>query len=201
MRHRGGHQPPRGGEAHLPGALRPAAPRPGKRGHRLERRHAACTAARGRAWWRMCSTRRRSTRCRAAAPSAMCATRPRAPAWPRTSQPLVANYRGGALALAHNGNLTNADDLRRELEERGAIFQTTTDTEILVHLIAQLRQRGLRRGAADVADARQGRLLADPRPRGPDHRAQGPARLPPAVLRQAGRRLRGGQRERAPSTS
>jgi len=53
------------------------------------------------------------------------------------AQPIVANYRGGWLGLAHNGNLTNADELKRELEERGAIFQTTTDTELLIHLIAQ----------------------------------------------------------------
>ncbi|MFH0793945.1 MAG: amidophosphoribosyltransferase, partial [bacterium] len=53
------------------------------------------------------------------------------------AQPIVANYRGGWLALAHNGNLTNADELKLELEERGAIFQTTTDTELLIHLVAQ----------------------------------------------------------------
>lgn len=53
------------------------------------------------------------------------------------AQPIVANYKGGPLAVAHNGNLTNADELRAQLEERGAIFQSTTDTEILVHLVAQ----------------------------------------------------------------
>ncbi len=53
------------------------------------------------------------------------------------AQPIVSNYRGGTLAVVHNGNLTNALSLRRELENRGAIFQTTTDSEILIHLIAQ----------------------------------------------------------------
>ncbi len=53
------------------------------------------------------------------------------------TQPIVVNYKGGSLAMAHNGNITNAEALKRELENRGAIFQTTTDSEILVHLIAQ----------------------------------------------------------------
>jgi amidophosphoribosyltransferase len=51
-------------------------------------------------------------------------------------QPLLANYHGGSLAVAHNGNLTNADALRGMIEKRGAIFQTTTDSEIFLHLIA-----------------------------------------------------------------
>jgi amidophosphoribosyltransferase len=52
------------------------------------------------------------------------------------TQPLRVVYRGGALALAHNGNLVNARELRRNLEESGSIFQTTLDTEILFHLMA-----------------------------------------------------------------
>ncbi len=55
----------------------------------------------------------------------------------QNAQPLLVNYRGGALAAAHNGNLINATELREELEKRGAIFQGTTDSEVLVHLIAQ----------------------------------------------------------------
>ncbi|HUT25391.1 MAG TPA: class II glutamine amidotransferase, partial [Sumerlaeia bacterium] len=47
---------------------------------------------------------------------------------PHNAQPLVAKYHGGSLAIAHNGNLTNADELRREMEKRGAIFQTSTDS-------------------------------------------------------------------------
>ena len=53
------------------------------------------------------------------------------------TQPLVVVYRGGPLALAHNGNLVNARELRRELEASGSIFQTTLDTEILLHLMAR----------------------------------------------------------------
>jgi amidophosphoribosyltransferase len=52
-------------------------------------------------------------------------------------QPFVVNYRMGNLAVAHNGNLTNANELRRELVNEGAIFQTTSDTEVILHLIAR----------------------------------------------------------------
>ncbi len=52
-------------------------------------------------------------------------------------QPFVVNYQDGNLALAHNGNLTNAKHLRRELEKEGAIFQTTSDSEVVLHLIAR----------------------------------------------------------------
>ncbi len=52
------------------------------------------------------------------------------------TQPLRVVYRGGSLALAHNGNLTNARVLRAGLEESGSIFQTTLDTEVFLHLVA-----------------------------------------------------------------
>lgn len=57
----------------------------------------------------------------------------------RNAQPLQGNYHGGALAVSHNGNLTNAEEVARDLESRGAIFQSTTDSELLIHLIAQNR--------------------------------------------------------------
>ena len=53
------------------------------------------------------------------------------------AQPLRVNYAGGALALAHNGDLTNAALLRRGLESKGTVFQTTIDSEVFVHLIAR----------------------------------------------------------------
>ena len=53
------------------------------------------------------------------------------------AQPLTANCVRGQIAVAHNGNLTNAAALREELEARGSIFQTTVDSEIIVHLLAQ----------------------------------------------------------------
>lgn len=54
-------------------------------------------------------------------------------------QPLTVNFAFGNLALAHNGNLINAQMLRNELEAYGAIFQSTTDSEVMVHLIAHSR--------------------------------------------------------------
>lgn len=53
------------------------------------------------------------------------------------AQPLAVHCGKGSIAVAHNGNLTNALHLREELESQGAIFQTTTDTEVLVHQIAR----------------------------------------------------------------
>ena len=54
----------------------------------------------------------------------------------KNAQPLVVEYGRGGLALAHNGNLVNAERLRAELEARGSIFQSTVDTEVIIHLIA-----------------------------------------------------------------
>lgn len=51
-------------------------------------------------------------------------------------QPILANFALGPLAIAHNGNIVNADELRQELEQDGAIFQSTSDSEVIVHLIA-----------------------------------------------------------------
>ncbi len=61
-------------------------------------------------------------------------------------QPLLFQSQSGGLALAHNGNLVNADALRNQLEAQGSIFQTSSDTEVLAHLIkrggfSQLRDR------------------------------------------------------------
>jgi amidophosphoribosyltransferase len=53
------------------------------------------------------------------------------------AQPVLARMRGGHIALAHNGNLTNAAELRMELEDQGAIFASTMDSEVIVHRIAR----------------------------------------------------------------
>ena len=55
----------------------------------------------------------------------------------RNAQPLTVDCARGQIAIAHNGNLTNASQLREELENRGSIFQTTVDSEIILHLMAQ----------------------------------------------------------------
>lgn len=54
-------------------------------------------------------------------------------------QPIVANFSLGTLAIAHNGNLVSATDLRTVLEEEGAIFQSSSDSEVIVHLIAHAK--------------------------------------------------------------
>ncbi len=55
----------------------------------------------------------------------------------KNSQPLVVTYAKGELAVAHNGNLINAFELRQQLEANGSIFQTTVDSEIILHLLAR----------------------------------------------------------------
>lgn len=55
------------------------------------------------------------------------------------AQPLVMRYVKGRLAITHNGNLTNAEDIRNELSQDGAIFQTTIDSEVIAHLVARER--------------------------------------------------------------
>jgi amidophosphoribosyltransferase len=54
----------------------------------------------------------------------------------KNAQPLVVTYAKGSIAVAHNGNLVNAYVLRRDLEAKGSIFQTTVDSEIILHLLA-----------------------------------------------------------------
>ena len=66
------------------------------------------------------------------------------------AQPIVASTSKGLIALAHNGNLINGAELRRELEEEGAIFNTMSDTEVMVHLIARSRERDLERALIDA---------------------------------------------------
>lgn len=58
----------------------------------------------------------------------------------RNAQPLMVRLKRTSLALVHNGNLVNAGSVRRDLEERGSIFQTTSDTEVIAHLAARDRE-------------------------------------------------------------
>ena len=59
----------------------------------------------------------------------------------RNIQPFLFQFFDGSIALAHNGNLINAKTLKRELEEHGAIFHSTSDTEVLVHLIRRSKEK------------------------------------------------------------
>ena len=58
----------------------------------------------------------------------------------KNAQPFAVDYARGSLAVCHNGNLTNADELRAELEAGGSIFQSSSDTEVLVHLVARSKE-------------------------------------------------------------
>ena len=84
------------------------------------------------------------------------------------AQPLVMNYVKGTLALAHNGNLVNTRQLRRELEETGAVFQTSTDSEIIAYHIARNRlssktvEEAILKTAAKIRGA-YGLVIASPR--------------------------------------
>ncbi len=72
------------------------------------------------------------------------------------AQPLVISSQKGALALAHNGNITNARELRSELENGGAIFQTSIDSEIIAALIAKNSRNGVLDGILKAAEQLKG---------------------------------------------
>src|ERR1043166_9644945 len=60
------------------------------------------------------------------------------------AQPFSVACNKGRIAVAHNGNITNALELRRELEREGSIFQASSDTEVILHLVARSRERATR---------------------------------------------------------
>jgi amidophosphoribosyltransferase len=66
------------------------------------------------------------------------------------AQPIMVQSNKGMVALAHNGNLTNAAEIRARMEAQGSIFQTSSDTEVIVHLIAQSREHTLPEAMADA---------------------------------------------------
>lgn len=68
----------------------------------------------------------------------------------KNAQPLAVEYARGSIAIAHNGNLTNAESVRERLETRGSIFQSIGDTEVIVHLIAISTQRAIEDRIADA---------------------------------------------------
>src|SRR5271169_1160070 len=66
------------------------------------------------------------------------------------AQPIMVQSNKGMVALAHNGNLVNAQDIRHRLESQGSIFQTNSDTEVIVHLIALSKEQTLPEAIADA---------------------------------------------------
>lgn len=75
---------------------------------------------------------------------------------PENTQPLKLRYRHGELAIAHNGHLLNARELREELERQGAIFQTYTDSELLAHMIARQGSSSLEEALTEVVPRLKG---------------------------------------------
>ena len=92
------------------------------------------------------------------------------------AQPFFVECSKGQIAIAHNGNLTNAIDLRRELETSGSIFQASSDTEVILHLMARSREQSLKHalresllrleGAYSLALLAKDRLIVARDPRG-----------------------------------
>ncbi len=74
----------------------------------------------------------------------------------RNAQPFAVEYSKGSLAVCHNGNLTNADELREELEGRGSIFSSTSDSEVFVHLVAMSKEVGVEDRIIDALRRVQG---------------------------------------------
>ena len=72
------------------------------------------------------------------------------------AQPIVASTSKGPIAVAHNGNLTNGDELRRQLEAEGAIFNSTADSEVIVHLIARSKASDVEGAFVDALGRVQG---------------------------------------------
>jgi amidophosphoribosyltransferase len=74
----------------------------------------------------------------------------------KNAQPIAVDYAAGSIAVGHNGNFTNFEDVRRRLEEAGSIFQSTSDTEVLVHLIARSRAESTVDRVADALREMEG---------------------------------------------
>jgi amidophosphoribosyltransferase len=68
----------------------------------------------------------------------------------KNAQPILVDYSRGEIAIGHNGNIVNADILRSELEAYGSIFQTTTDSEIIIHLMAKPSLRNVEEGIMEA---------------------------------------------------
>ncbi len=94
----------------------------------------------------------------------------------KNAQPIMVDYLRGSIAVAHNGNLVNAQEVRNDLENRGSIFSTTADTEVIIHLLAHSKSEALQdrvtealqtiRGAYSLVFLTETRLVAVRDPNG-----------------------------------
>ncbi len=116
----------------------------------------------------------------------------------KNAQPLVVDCARGQLAIGHNGNLINAAILRDELEQRGSIFQTTVDSEIILHLLAQPTETsGVLAALRKVQGAFSLVMMSEREIIG----VRDPVRFPPPLARQARRGVYFFPARPAPSTS
>ncbi|MDX8387716.1 MAG: amidophosphoribosyltransferase [Ghiorsea sp.] len=74
----------------------------------------------------------------------------------RNCQPFMYQYAHGGIAMCHNGNIVNAEALRHELELAGSIFQSTSDTEVIIHLLAQSKGKSTRERLSEAAQRLEG---------------------------------------------
>ena len=72
------------------------------------------------------------------------------------AQPIVSNYKLGSIAIAHNGNLVNADVIKELLEDAGTLFQTSIDTEVILNLIARNTKKSIENAVYDTMQAIKG---------------------------------------------
>ena len=96
------------------------------------------------------------------------------------AQPIVVKTAMGPLAIVHNGNLTNGSEVRERLERRGAIFQTTSDTEVILHLMAMNPRPDLVESLIMALQEVSGAYLAAAVDRSRSDRGPRPARFPAA---------------------
>jgi amidophosphoribosyltransferase len=71
-------------------------------------------------------------------------------------QPFLARHRGGHIAIAHNGNITNAHCLQVQMEKSGSVFQTAMDSEVIIHMLAKLRDKSLKESVTNVLSEIEG---------------------------------------------
>ena len=113
----------------------------------------------------------------------------------KNAQPLTVDCARGQIAIAHNGNLTNAAKLRDELEGKGSIFQTTVDSEIILHLMAQPGKNGNRNSLVETIRKIEGRLFPGDYDREGTHWRARSAWLPPLMHRPDRRGMGARQRD------
>ncbi len=200
MRHLRRVRPPGRRQARLLRALRPAAPRPGKRRHRRLRRS---PVAIHKDMGLVADVFNERTLQKLTGHLAIGHVRYSTTGESTliNTQPFLATHKGMSLSVAHNGNLVNSMALRRHLEQQGSIFQTTMDSEIVIHLMARHLDRGLRGGHQDHLLVHPGGLLAAAHDPGHHDRGARPPRFPAALPGRAReRRLRASPPRPAPST-